>query len=523
MRMNWFRGMLGMVLVTTLLAGGGCSLLLNKETAQCQTSDDCVKFGNSPNCNTATHLCESSGLFPKECFRATAEKPPKDPTDFLNQCTKNVLPGGPDNEVGQCLSFTRDPDGGATLEDPPPPVAPPATMQTAPKALCKDLVPTGGSILYLSGSSNFQPLLRELAPAIVKKTGIRPVFRITTSCTGTRSMNTMNPAYATEHFVKDPVAVTEAYAQIFLGDGNLGVNCLLGTTGVAVDVGESEIYPETCGTLVNDPVQIAEGLGPILPMVFAVPQVSTERSISYQAARQVFGGGGGVSPWEKDDNFIFVRGAGTATLRLVAQELDLTFGQMWGVDQGTATNMINTLSYITDAAVAPSAIGIVGADFSDFARGNVKVLGFQAKQQNCATVPDSSLTTRDKINVRDGHYPLWGRIHFYTSRAPGASETAQTFAFLLTNPQLDIDILNAFIDASFVPPCAMKVRRESELGTLTSQDPAPYACGCAFDARVNPNKSAPPPGCVACPGGDGDCTDAARPSACHYGYCEPVQ
>ena len=226
-------------------------------------------------------------------------------------------------------------------------------------------------------------------------------------------------------------------------------------------------------------------------------------------------------PWEKADKFIFVRGAGTATLRLVAKELDLTFGQMWGTDQGSASNMINTLAQITDLTIAPKAIGIVGADFSDLARGNVKVLGFQAHGQRCAMAPDRSLTTLDKINVRDGHYPLWGRIHFYTSRAAGASMAAQTFAFMLTRPDLDADILDAFIDASFVPPCAMKVKRESELGALSYESPAPFECSCAFDAHVNPDKTTPPAGCVPCTT-NGDCKDPARPS-CNYGYCEGVQ
>src|SRR5205085_1783137 len=105
------------------------------------------------------------------------------------------------------------------------------------------------------------------------------------------------------------------YAQIFLGDAGGGVNCLLGPEGVAVDVGESEIYPESCEGDPNPSDLVEESLGPILPLVFIVPPGSNETAISFETARQVFGAGGGVKPWT-DPMRIFVRGNGTATLRL---------------------------------------------------------------------------------------------------------------------------------------------------------------------------------------------------------------
>jgi ABC-type phosphate transport system substrate-binding protein len=501
------------------LCGAGCSWLIDHSAVQCRTDADCEHFQHHPYCQDS--LCVPSGLGPAQCFFATPDNPPTTPEEYLNQCSDSFLPGSRDNPLGECLSFARPVDPGAGVKDPPVATAPPAKPATAPTAFCKDLAP-GGSVLYLSGSSNFQPLLKELAPAVVQKAGVMPVFRITTSCTGIRSMNSLSPTYATDHLVKDPVTASESYAQIFLGDGGPGVSCLLGSSGVPVDVGESEIYPESCGPPANSPEDVSEGLGPILPIVFAVPQVSVERAISFEAARQVFGGGGGVPPWE-DPGYIYVRGSGTATLRLVAQELQLMPTKIWGIDQGSAGAMAVNLAGITDLVVAQTAIGIIGADFYDSYRGSLKALAFQAQNQDCAYVPDSSLTSKDKINVRDGHYPLWGRIHFFTARANGlpVSDAAQRFVFLLTSSNLDPEILDAFIDASFVPACAMKVKRETELGDLSNDDPPPFSCGCAFDARVNPNKSQPPPGCTPCTT-NGECLDANRPS-CNYGFCEEVQ
>ena len=515
MRMKWLRATLGTVTVI-LLGGGGCTKLLDHETKQCQTDADCEHFLHHPRCDTQQAICVATGFQPAKCF--FPEPPVKVPetlAQFLNVCTLNALPGGREDGPGNCASFqTQYPDAG--ISDPPPAQPPPPNTRPAPTKLCRDLVPAGGSVLYLTGSSNFQPLLQELAPTIIKNTGIRPVFRITTSCAGVRSMNTHHPMYPTDHFIRDPVLPTESYAQIFLG-ADPAVNCLLGSTtaGVAVDIGESEIYPATCD-VDNNPDEISEGLGPILPIVFAVPRESTARVISAAAARQVFGGGGGVPPWT-DPNFLYVRGSGTATLRLVANEIGLVPEKVWGIDKGSAGNVATSLT--SSGSAAPLAIGILGSDYYDFVRGPLKALGFQATAQDCAFVPDSSLTSLDKINVRDGHYPLWGRIHFYLAKVNNAiaSEPGRQFVELLTRPDLDPEILDAFIAARFVPPCAMNVRRDSELGPFTYQDPAPFSCACLFDAEVNPNKSAPPLGCTPCTS-NGDCP-AERPS-CNYQYCE---
>ena len=125
---------------------------------------------------------------------------------------------------------------------------------------------------------------------------------------------------------------------------------------------------------------------------------------------------------------------------------------------------------------------MLGTDDYDqpIARDTVKALGFQAHGQSCAYLPDSSLTSRDKLNVRDGHYPLWGRIHFFAARSNGMllSPAAAAFMSPFSSPVLDPVILSAIIKSGLVPPCAMKVRRVSDLGDFTYFDPPPVACGC---------------------------------------------
>jgi hypothetical protein len=506
--------------IVLLLATGGCTKLLDHSAIGCTSDAQCAPFGHHPFCRNG--VCVASKFNPKDC---QLFDPPGTCTtvqkDFLNQCSTGSLPASPSDPVGECLSDSRstDPDAGVTM--PPIRPGPPAVLGKRPTVLCKDLVPPGMAVVYLSGSSNFQPLLGELAPAIVPKAMTVPVFRITTSCAGTHSMNPTGPTYAIDHFIKDPVLPSEASAQIFLGDSKTGVDCLLGPTPVNVDIGESEIFPESCEGPSNSPDTVTESLGPILPLLFIVPPGSHERAISYEAARQVFGNGGGVSPWT-DPNQLFIRGTGTATLRLLAKELDLAPGQVWGIDQGNASAMATNVGGVTDEDEAQTTIGVIGADFYDLYRGKLKPLAFQAKNQECAYVPDSSLGSLDKINVRDGHYPLWGRIHFYTGRINGGqpvSQIANNFVFYLTSAHLDDDILTAFVAASFVPACAMNVFRKTELGDMSCPE-TPSPCGCVFDALTNPDKSHAPPGCVPCEN-NSDCAikDPSNPS-CNYKYCE---
>ncbi|HEX3763633.1 MAG TPA: hypothetical protein VHW23_33280, partial [Kofleriaceae bacterium] len=121
----------------------------------------------------------------------------------------------------------------------------------------------------------------------------------------------------------------------------------------------------------------------------------------------------------------------------------------------------------------------------------------------------------DKINVRDGHYAIWGPVHFFaqvTGGLPSAAAAALVTRF--TVPRLDKPLLDAIIKSGLVPPCAMTVQRTAEMGPLQPYQP-PAACGCYFEASVPGGQA--PASCQAC-NGPADCP-GDRP-ACNNGYCE---
>ena len=426
--------------------------------------------------------------------------------DFLNACSPDT-----------CLSFSTPFDSGAMLRTPPV-VAGALVARASATSMCKDLVPLGKQVMYIAGSSDFAALLQELAPVIVNTINIVPVFQTTSSCTGVRSMNPESPTYATDHYIKDPITTTETFAQLFLGDDTPPVSCLLGAGGVALDLGESEIAQDTCGGPANPPDLVGEALGPILPIVFAVPKLSSQKTISAAAAQQVFGGGGGVPPWE-DPAFLYIRGQGTATLRLVAKEIGVLPNQFWGTDQGSGSSMARNLS----AAHLPCRRGS-GAGNAEHGRlrsadspglrqgtglsGPWPVVRLPARL--VADQPGQAQRARRPLPALGAHSFLLPALERNAVVAGRGGVHV-----LFSSPVLDPEILSAIVNSGMVPPCAMKVRRVSDLGDFTYFDPPPVACGCAFDAQVgiDPLRAE----CTTCTS-NSDCPQN-RP-VCRYGYCE---
>jgi hypothetical protein len=503
---GWTRG----VATALLLGCGACTLLLDHSATQCHADSDCEAFGNHPYCENGA--CVPSGLQPRDCFYGT----PRRPQDFLNQCS-----------TAQCLSFDNcgrlDLCGdasnlGAALKTPPPPEGGTPSGGDAADggapALPSCVDPSSGraQVVYLTGSSNFPPLLTKLAP-LVLATGYTPVFQVSSSCTGVKSVFS---SHQDDHVMVDPSPTPSAkYASYFSADGT-STKCSLGAGGAQVDVGESDIFSSTCDGYGAPGGNVGEYLGPVQAMLFVVPGKSSESAITEEAARAVFGMGG-VAPWT-DPSLFFIRSSGTGTQQMIGHAIQVPAGSFWGVDRGTAANVDSLMRVISDQSLAEQAIGIISADFYDSDRDNLRALAFKATAQECAYLPDSTQFKKDKRNVRDGHYPIWGPVHFFTSVNNGVptSPAAQAFVSVVSVPNVQQALLDAFIASSLVPTCAMAVQRSSELGPLAPYTP-PFQCGCYFEASPHVSGAAPP-ACTRCTTAN-DCTDAARP-ACNLGYCE---
>jgi hypothetical protein len=501
------------VLGTTLiLASAACTVLLDRSATQCQTDDDCSKFGGHPFCQSGA--CVVSGLGPTGCFYGS----PVQPDDFLNQCSAAQCLAFDDcSRLGLCGDAA---EADAALVPPPPPSSTSTDSGAAPSdgapslPFCLDPNSGRSQVVFITGSSNFPPLLSKLSP-LVLATGYTPVYQVTSSCAGVNAA--FSSASSDQTIVDPPPGPSAKYAAYFQQDGS-SVPCTLGPNGAQVDIGESDVFSTTCGASDVAGNSVGEYLGPIQAMAIVVPGKSQETAISADAARAVFGmGGAGIAPWS-DPSLYFIRNANTGTQQMIGHAIDVPATAFWGTDRGTAANVDALLRVITDPTVAERAIGIISADYYDADRANLKALAFKATDQDCAYLPDSTEFKKDKQNVRDGHYPIWGPIHFFTAVSNGIplSAGAQAFVSVVSVPSIPQSLLDAFIGASLVPACAMEVERSSELGALTTYS-APFQCGCYFEASPGVNGAAPSE-CSRCTTAN-DCTDPKRP-ACNLGYCE---
>jgi hypothetical protein len=505
---------------TLLLLSAACTAMLDHNAAQCHADADCARFGDHPYCQSG--ICVSSGLGPPNCF----DGKPQQPSDFLNQCsTAQCLAFDNCSRLGLCNGAT---DLDAALSSPPPPSGSSSGGSSGSSSgggasdggdagavmpSCVDPTNGRGQVVVMTGSSNFPPLLAKLAPLVIQ-TGYTPVYEVTNSCTGVKSVF----GSGNDLVLMDPKPGPSAkWATYFTSDG-ASHPCTLGPEGAPVDVGESDIFSTTCDPTAQPGDGIGEYLGPIQAMAFVVPGKSQQTAITAEAARAVFGmGGTGAPPWT-DPTLYFVRNANTGTQQEIGHAIDVPANAFWGVDRGTAANVDSLMKVITDPATAEQAIGIISVDWYDADRDNLKALAFQAPGQGCAYLPDSTPYKKDKRNVRDGHYPIWGPIHFFTQVSGGVpvSPGAQAFVSVVSVPNVPQPLLDAFIGSSLVPACAMSVQRGSELGNVSSYAP-PFQCGCYFEASPTVNGGAPA-GCTPCNTAN-DCNDPQRP-ACNLGFCE---
>lgn len=489
-----------MWLIATLAAVGGCTLVVDRNRDQCDSDTDCESFGPGLTCRSG--VCSSLG--PAGCF----EGKPTTQLEYLNACSESSHVDF-DNcaKLGMC-------DKGAPLPENMNPSNPTIMSLLNPPAeptvLCSDGV-AAGHVIYMLGAADFGPLMRAVQPFLSKGSApYRAVFQNSSSCAGVKAIfNTVT--------MKNPSNPMLGGWAFYFDSNGVQQNCKLPDGGVPIDIGVSDLYAETCDPTLHAGTDVAEYFGPVVTFVLSVPAMSSEQSISVEAAHLVFGRGGHPpegstlkeAPWNDKVNFA-IRNSGAASTVLTSLLASVPADKFWGVDRLSTDNLRDSLLTAPKSAVN-SSIGILSADYNDKNRGNLRALYLKSTGQLTGYQPDSSPTTIDKANVRDGHYPLWGYVHFFTSSNGGSGPTdvAKAMVLKFNVPKLEQGLLDDIIDASLVPACAMKVKRSTEVGDYTPQ--TDFTCNCYFDLRTKHKTD-----CMQCETSD-TCPGKAQ---CNYGYCE---
>jgi hypothetical protein len=251
----------------------------------------------------------------------------------------------------------------------------------------------------------------------------------------------------------------------------------------------------------------------VSPAVFIVPTASSQSAISAEEAYFVWGFGmaGEISPW-LDDTLIFRRTPTAGTQFVVGASINVPVTHFLGTD-GVSTQAL--LTSVATSGTPDATIGFVSAAEADSRRSSVRVLAFRAYGQQRFYWPDSTHAARDRQNVRDGHYQMWGYEHAYLPPGAAAGSAGERFFEYITGaqPLPGGDMVDVAIAQGFVPVCAMGVERTADDdGTSIRASSSPTICGCYFDANLPMGSTS----CATC----GTTADCGGAGVCHRGYCE---
>src|SRR5439155_181999 len=142
----------------------------------------------------------------------------------------------------------------------------------------------GANVIYATGSTNFPPLLKAVAPLLLSDAvPYHIVWQSTSSCTGATSIFTADP---TKQVIKDIPAMgtTPANWAFFYNADGSTTTCNLDPAGTPVTVGQSDVYADLCDPTFMPSSTVGAYTGPIQTMTFVVPSSSSQQSISAEAA-----------------------------------------------------------------------------------------------------------------------------------------------------------------------------------------------------------------------------------------------
>ncbi len=390
---------------------------------------------------------------------------------------------------------------------------------------CADVAKNGGTLVYITGSSAAGPLLTLIAQQLVSQ-NIFIVYESTGSCVGVDAVLNGTP------MITSGPGAPATSATYWDSVASPGVACDLPAEGVTADIGASDVFAQSCaGFEFANLDGVRDAHGPIQTMTFAVPANSAYTEISAQAAYFAFGFGanGGIkdsagAPIWNNEDYLYKRSASSGTQVMLAAAIGVPAAAWKGKPQKGSEDVANALiAAAQKQETANAALGILAADYIDTKnlRAQLRMLAFQDTNQHCAVTPDSSVNAKDKANVRDGHYPVWGPLHLLlridaqgNPLNPANRKAVSDIVGYLSGTRAlpnGVQLIDLYAQSGLVPECAMHVSRTKDGGNIAPyQSPAP--CSCLFDKKLGLK-----PTCSEC----ALQADCAAGETCSLGYCEP--
>lgn len=365
--------------------------------------------------------------------------------------------------------------------------------------------------LVVSGSTAVQAVVAAVAPLLGAAQGsdqITIVYKGTGSCSGVAAIAAdTTPTGACT--MAGCVTGTASYWTT--ATGATAQSCDLDAAGTHIDLILSDVYKDSCEGVNNPNLRDQPLL--VIPFGLITAAASTQEAIDAREGYYAYGRGmsAGIMPWV-NEALLFRRDSGSGTQITVFKNLHVPTGSTIGTMAMGTGGMITSVS---GASTAEQALGFASLDAVDPKRNLVKTLAYRHWGQTKFYWPDSTNSSYDKKNVRDGHYPIWGYEHAVTlvdgSGTP-LKPLAKKFADILSGavplPGGDATLLES--KAGVVPLCAMDVARTADAGDFTlATGPS---CGCFFEKNV-------PSGATSCKSCASD-TDCTAGQHCRNTFCE---
>lgn len=379
----------------------------------------------------------------------------------------------------------------------------------------------GRNVIFMPGSTSLIPVVQFLGAKLINmKTPYVLVYLPKASCEALRMVNKAESVSgAGEFYEEDPKNPNKVITKSCTIDGR-----------VALDMAIGDTFYETCSQSEARIDGLGDFQGPQQAFVHITPRSNYyANSITAEQSRVIFGCGpkGKVAPY-LDDNFIYtykdLGGGEYGAQLIVGKAINLTIFQN---GNGSASHTMLGDPHEADgvsSSISPEkTIGFVSAEIYDQRRDQLKALAFRGLKQQLAYYPDSDANSRDKRNVRDGHYLIQAPMHLWAAVNRDGSVVRPLARKLIDwmqgNPvasedALPFDINEVYAQAGVVPKCAMKVMRKVDGGPFFPYVPDKPPCGCFYESKAT--GVAVPSGCVACK----DTKDCGSQQVCSLGFCE---
>lgn len=394
------------------------------------------------------------------------------------------------------------------------------------------------NIIYGSGGSAVTATMRQVAAAL--RALPNPEDQITVL------WHDPGACIGFDHFVTGTIPGATTRNVIFWDAAGVATTCQAPTTtGLPVDFAHMGNTADFCAAYPNGvPAGVGDFGAPVQTVNIITDKDSSQKSISAEALYYILGLGASaanVAPWTNPRHMI-LRTTSSFVHQFVAESIfdspvkvfydHPSISGRLGIETGA--NDVSVTQVVAAGASSPETpIGYVSGSAADAGRAQVKTLAYQHFGQTCAYWPDSSESSFDKINVRQGLYHFWTPGHFFApvdaggdivSNRPGAD--APTRAAIADRVRRLFDYFNGALEVPTgvsppireriirvgdIPLCAMQVKREGTAGALSSYAPE-EPCGCYFEAIATGN-SQPCPPCT-------DTDDCTGSQVCRNSFCE---